>query len=65
MNQEKKLEKIETKYTVQLDASDYDFLEVVQDVDNNITIKFLDTRWRTIPETISMLEEIIKNLKTL
>ena len=60
-----KIEKIETTYHVQLEASDYDFLEVVQSEDKRITIKFLDTRWRTIPQTISILEEIIENLKTL
>ncbi len=52
-------------YHMELDASEYDFLEVVEGENRRITIKFLDTRWRTIPETVSMLEEIIAALKTL
>ena len=59
------IEKIETTYNIRLNASEYDFLEVVQDQSGRITIKFLDTRWRTIEETIEMLEEIIENLKKL
>lgn len=59
------IEKVETTYRVQLNASEYDFLEVVQDEEGRITIKFLDTRWRTVEETIKMLAEISENLKTL
>ena len=60
-----KIEKVETTYRVQLEASEYDYLEVVQDSDKRITIKFLDTRWRSIEETIKMLAKIIDQLKTL
>lgn len=60
-----KIEKKETTYWAQLNASEYDFLEVVEDMDKRITIKFLDTRWRTKEETISVFEEIIKALKSL
>lgn len=60
-----KIEKAETTYRASLNVSEYDYLEVVKAEDDRITIKFLDTRWRTIPETIKMLEEIVKNLKTL
>jgi hypothetical protein len=60
-----KFEKSHTTYTAQLKASEYDFLKVVQDNDKRITIKFLDTRWRTIPETIAVFQKIIKELKTL
>ena len=54
-----KIEKTETHYQVQLKASEYDFLEVVADMQGRITIKFLETRWRTPNETINMLKEII------
>ncbi len=58
------IEKSETHYRVGLDVSDYDFLEVIQDdLDKRITIKFLDTRWRTTKQTIKMLEEVIDVLK--
>lgn len=60
-----KIEKIETKYSAQLKSSAYDFLEVVQDMDGRITIKFLDTRWRTVEETILLLKEIAEHLATL
>jgi len=60
-----KIEKAETTYRIQLKASEYDYLEVVEDMNKRITIKFLDTRWRTVKETTKMLEEIIEQLKTL
>lgn len=60
-----KIEKTETTYQMQLHASEYDFLEVVEDIDKRITIKFLDSRWRTKEKTISMLQEIIEALKSL
>jgi len=60
-----KLEKQESVYRASLDVSEYDYLEVTQAGDMRITIKFLDTRWRTVPETIRMLEAIIRELKTL
>ena len=60
-----KIEKAETTYRASLDVSEYDYLEVVQALDGRITIKFLDQRWRTVPDTIKMLEEIITELKTL
>ena len=59
------MEKAETHYRVQLDASRYDYLEVIVDENEQITIKFLDTRWRTPQETIDMLEEVVAMLKTL
>lgn len=65
LNENMDIEKVETTYHAQLKASDYDTLEVVQDMDKRITVKFLDTRWRTIPETIALFQEIIAALKTL
>lgn len=59
------IQKAETTYRIDLDVSSYDFLEVVQALDKRITIKFLDTRWRTVEDTIELLEEIIGQLKTL
>ena len=60
-----KIQKVETTYHVNLNVSDYDSLEVIQATDSRITIKFLEQRWRTIDETVKMLKEVIKNLKTL
>lgn len=54
-----KIEKIETTYHAQLKASEYDYLEVVEDMEKRIKIKFFDERWRTKEETILMLQEII------
>lgn len=59
MNEENKTS---TTYNISLKASPYDFLEVVQGTDGRITIKFLDTRWRTRAETIAMLKEVIEHL---
>ncbi len=61
------MNKAETKYVEQLKASDYDFLEVVRSEDGygRITIKFMETRWRTVDETVSMLQEVIEKLKLL
>ena len=59
-----KFEKSHTTYTANIKTSEYDFLEVVQDEDKRITVKFLDSRWRTIDETITVFQEIIKELKT-
>ena len=60
------MKKEETKYTAQLEASEYDFLEVIQSAhDNRITIKMLDTHWRTKEQTIAVLKEIITQLETL
>lgn len=63
MTKRLRVEKSETHYRVELDASEYDFLEVVMAQDERITIKFLDTRWRTVEETTSMLREIIEALE--
>jgi len=60
-----KIEKVETTYRAELNASEYDYLEVVRDESNRITVKFLDTRWRTITETVAVFQEIIDALKTL
>lgn len=60
-----KIEKSETHYRVQLDVSNYDFLEVVQGLDKRITIRFLDSRWRSVDETVEMLKEIIESLSSL
>ena len=43
-----------------LKASEYDFLEVEQDIEGRITCKFLDTRWRTKEETIAHIKEAIE-----
>lgn len=59
------IQKAETTYRIDLGVSSYDFLEVVQALDKRITIKFLETRWRTVEDTIELLEEIIGQLKTL
>ena len=57
--------KSETTYRASLKASEYDFLEVVQAVDGRITVKFLDTRWRSTEETIAVFQEIIAELKRI
>lgn len=60
------LEKTNTLYTAKLKASEYDFLEVNMSAhDGRITIKFMDSRWRTKEETISMLKELIVQIRTL
>lgn len=59
-----KLEKQETTYYAVLDVSKYDHLEVVEDIEGRITIAFNDKRWRTVEDTIKVLEEIIQILKT-
>lgn len=58
------MEKTETHYRAELKASEYDYLEVVEDTSGRITIKFLDTRWRTKQETIALLKEMIEKLST-
>jgi hypothetical protein len=58
-----KIPQISTKYWVQMKASGYDSLEVEEDLEGRITIKFLDSRWRTKEETIAMLEEVISLIK--
>ena len=58
-----KIQKTTTKYWAQLKASDYDTLEVEEDLEGRITIKFLETRWRTKKETIDMLNELIDLLR--
>lgn len=58
-----KLQKYTTKYWNQLKASDYDTLEVEEDFEGRITIKFLENRWRTKEETIALLNEVIDLLK--
>lgn len=59
------LKKVETKYTSRMQASEYDYLEVTQDTDKYITVKFLDTRWRTKEETIALFREAITLLEQL
>lgn len=58
-----KLEKTETHYHALLKASEYDFLDLIESPDGRITIKILDSRWRTKKETITLLEEIIDLIK--
>lgn len=65
MKKKLKLIKHETVYRVELDVSQYDYLEVTQAQDGRITIKFLEQRWRTPNETIQMLEEICSLLKNI
>jgi hypothetical protein len=52
-----------------MEVSEYDFLEVIMSEDpidrGRIKIKFLDGRWRTQEETITMFEEVIKLIKGL
>jgi hypothetical protein len=59
-----KLEKQETHYTVQLDVSEYDYLNVVEDVEGRIKISFRDQRWRTVADTVRLLMEIVDLLNT-
>ena len=54
-----KIEKTETRYHMQLESSGYDFVDIVVDTAGRITVKFLDTRWRTPEETIAVFKEII------
>lgn len=60
-----KLNKVETTYHAQLKASEYDFLEVVRNEHGQMTVKFLDTRWRSKEETIALFKEIIAELETI
>ena len=59
------MKKETTKYSAQLKASEYDFLEVEEDEEGRITCKFLDTRWRTKKETVAVLKEVIAQIETL
>lgn len=58
-----KIEKIETHYRVNLNVSEYDFLEIISNTQGRITIKFLESRWRTPKETIKLLKEIINTIE--
>lgn len=61
------MEKTETHYTytAKLRQSEYDDLDVVMAEDGRITMKFNDSRWRTVEDSISILEEMISQIKTL
>ena len=59
------IEKTETHYHLQLKASEYDFLDIIEGNDGRIKISFLDSRWRSIEETTKMLKEIIDALPQL
>jgi hypothetical protein len=54
--------KTETHYHIPLRASEYDYLDVVEDTQGRIKISILDTRWRTPGETVSLLREIIAQI---
>lgn len=60
-----KIEKAEKVYRCNLAVSDYDYLEIAQAPDNRITVKFLDTRWRTPNETKKLFLEIAETLNSL
>jgi hypothetical protein len=38
--------------------SEYDYCDVVEDEGGRIKIKFQEERWRTIEETVKMLDEM-------
>ena len=59
------LEKGERTYRCPLDKSEYDYLEVVVNERNVITVKWLDQRWRTVKETQELFKEIIEVLNDL
>lgn len=61
------MERVETHYTytAKLKQSKYDDLDVVMAENGRMTMKFNDTRWRTVEDSISLLEEMISQLKTL
>lgn len=61
----KEMKKTSIKYFDYLETSEYVTLEVEQDTDDRITIKLFESRWRTIPETIAMLQCAIKKLEEL
>lgn len=65
MKKKLKLIKHETVYRVELDISQYDYLEVTQAQDGRITVKFLEQRWRTPIETILLLKEICSLLENI
>lgn len=54
------MELTEKHYWAQLKASEYDTLDVVEDREGRITIKLLESRWRTKEETINLLKEVIE-----
>lgn len=59
-----KLEPTEIHYTAQLNASEYDTLDVIESTeDGRITFKLLESRWRTKKETIALLKEVIALLE--
>lgn len=61
-----KIIKAETIYHAELKTSEYDFVEVTKsEEDGRIQVRFLDSRWRSINETIEMFEDLVKNLRTL
>ncbi len=60
-----KLQKSETTYRAQLKASEYDYVEAVINEHGRMTVKFLDTRWRSKEETIAVFKEIIAALESL
>jgi len=59
------MKKTETHYHHDLSMTEYDFLDVVEDTEGRITVKFLDTRWRTKAETIAVFKEIIAQISKM
>jgi len=61
------MERTETHYfyLAKLKQSDYDQLDVVVAEDGRMTMKFNDARWRTKEDSISLLFEMIEQIKTL
>ena len=59
------LEKGERTYRCNLDKSEYDYLEVTVNELGDITVKWLDQRWRTVKETQKLFKEIIEVLNSL
>jgi len=53
------MKKTETHYTAQLNASGYEFFDVVVNEESGqIKIKFFEERWRTPKETMDVLQEM-------
>jgi hypothetical protein len=56
---------IEKHYHEELEASEYDFLDVTEDIEGRIKVSFLESRWRTKEETIALFKECIKHLSDM
>lgn len=59
------MKKVQTNYVTELkNSSEYDFFDIHKNEESGqIRISFLESRWRTIDETVAVLQEMIDTLK--